>query len=67
MLLAVAMATADALLDALGIPGKVVVHDQRAELEIDAFRCGLSSDHNARPVPGNNRQEQTAYRLSATR
>ena len=47
VLLAVAMAAADALLDALRIPGQVVVHHQRAELEVDAFGAGLGGDHDA--------------------
>src|SRR5262249_30284694 len=34
-LLAIAVAAADALFDALGFPGKVVIHDEIAELEID--------------------------------
>ncbi len=46
VLLPVAMAAADALLDALRVPGEVVVHHQRAELEIDAFRAGLGGDHD---------------------
>ena len=37
VLLAVAVAAADALLDALRVPGQVVVHHQRAELEVDAL------------------------------
>ena len=34
------MAAADALFDALGIPGQIIVHDQRAELQIDTFGGG---------------------------
>ena len=37
VLLAVAMAAADALLDPLRVPGQIVVDDQRAELEVDAL------------------------------
>lgn len=37
VLLAVAMAAADALFDALGVPGQVVIEHQRAELQVDAF------------------------------
>ena len=47
VLLAVAVAAADALLDALGIPRQVVIHDQRAELEVDALRAGFGGDHDA--------------------
>ena len=42
------MATADALLDPLGIPGQVVVDDQGAELEIDALGAGFGGDHDGR-------------------
>ena len=47
VLLAIAMATADALLDALRVPGQVVIHHQGAELEIDALRARLGGDHDA--------------------
>ena len=47
VLLSVAMAPADALLNALRIPRQIVVHDERAELEIDALRPRLRSDHDA--------------------
>jgi hypothetical protein len=47
VLLPVAMAAADALLDALRVPGQVVVHYQRAELEVDAFGARLGGDHDA--------------------
>ena len=47
VLLAVAVAAADALLDALRVPRQVVVDDQRAELEVDALRAGLGGDHDA--------------------
>ena len=29
-----------------GIPGKVVVHDERAELQVDAFRRRFRGDHH---------------------
>ena len=44
--LAVAVAAADALLDALGIPREVVVYDEGAELEIDTLRARLGGDHD---------------------
>ena len=47
VLLAIAMATADALFDALRVPGQVVVDDQRTELQIDTFGAGLGGDHDA--------------------
>ena len=47
VLLAVAVAAADALLDALRIPRQVVVHDERAELKVDALGAGLGRDHDA--------------------
>lgn len=46
VLLAIAMAAPDTLLDALGIPRQVVVHDERAELEVDAFGARLGRDHD---------------------
>ena len=47
MLLAVPVAAANALLDALRIPGKVVIYNQRAELEVDAFGARFGRNHNA--------------------
>ena len=47
VLLAVAVAAADALLDALRVPRQVVVHHQRAELQVDALGAGLGGDHDA--------------------
>ncbi len=49
-LLAVAVAAADALLDALGVPGQVVVDHQIAELQVDALGGGLGGDHDGRLV-----------------
>ena len=46
VLLAVAMATANALLDALRVPGKVIVHDHGAELQVDAFCGRFRGDHD---------------------
>ena len=46
VLLPVAVAAADALLDPLRVPGQVVVHDQRAELEVDALGCGLGGEQD---------------------
>ena len=46
VLLPVTVAAADALLDALRVPGEVVVHHQGAELEVDALRAGLGGDHD---------------------
>ena len=46
VLLPVAVAAADALLDALRVPGQVVVDDQRAELQVDAFRRGLGGEQD---------------------
>src|SRR3954451_19749197 len=51
MLLAIAMAPPNSLLDSLGVPRQVVVDDQRAELEIDPLRGGLGSDENLSLVP----------------
>lgn len=46
VLLSVAMAATDPLLDALRVPRQVVVHDERAELKVDAFRSGLGRDED---------------------
>ena len=46
MLLPVAMTTANPLLNALRVPGQIVVDDQRTELQIDPFRRRLGSDHH---------------------
>ena len=48
VLLAVAMAAADALLDALRVPRQVVVHDRVAELQVQALGAGLGGDEDAR-------------------
>lgn len=50
-LLAIAVATTDALLDPLGVPGQVEVDQQRAELKIDAFGTGFGGDQNGFTVP----------------
>ena len=47
VLLTVAMATANSLFDPLWIPRQVVINDERAKLEIDAFRSCLGRDHDA--------------------
>jgi len=47
VLLPVAMAATNALFDALGIPGQVVVDHQGAELQVDTFGCGFGGDHDA--------------------
>lgn len=46
MLLSVSMAATDSLFDALRVPGKVVIDDQRAELEVQSLRCGLCCNHD---------------------
>ena len=45
--LAIAMASTYALFNALGVPRQIVVHDQRAELEVYAFRCGFGCQKNS--------------------
>ena len=50
VLLPVAMAAADALLDPLRVPGQIVVDDQRAELQVDAFGRGFGCEHDRRVV-----------------
>ena len=51
VLLTVAVAATDPLLDPLRVPGQVEVDDQRAELEVDPFRPGLGRDHDLTLVP----------------
>jgi len=46
VLLAVAVAATDTLLDPLGIPREIVIHHERAELEIDALGPGLRGNHD---------------------
>ena len=46
VLLPVSMAATDALLDALWVPRQVVVHNQRAELQVDALGGRLGRHHH---------------------
>ena len=46
VLLAIAVAAADALFDALRVPGKIVIDHQRAELQVDPFGGRLGGDHD---------------------
>ncbi len=46
MLLTVAMAAADALLDPLRVPRQIVIHNHRAELKIDPFRPRFGGNHD---------------------
>ena len=39
------MAAANALLDTLRVPRKVIIDDQRAELQVQAFGCGFGGNH----------------------
>ncbi len=50
MLLSVAVAASDPLLDAVRVPGQIVVDDQRAELQVHTLGGGLGRDHDAGPV-----------------
>ena len=50
-LLTIAMAPANALFNALWIPGQIVVHYQITELQVDAFRRGLGRDHDFGVIP----------------
>ena len=45
-LLAIAVAAADALFDALRVPGQVVVHHGVAKLQVKALGAGLGADHH---------------------
>src|SRR6266540_2362383 len=47
--LAVAMAPPDPLLDALRVPGQVVVHDRLAELQVQSLRSRFRRDQDSRP------------------
>ena len=51
MLLPQSMHATDALLDPLGIPGQVIVHDERAELEVEPFGAGLGGDQQRPALP----------------
>jgi len=44
--LAVAVDAAHALFEAVGVPGDVVVEEDVADLQIDAFACGLGGDEH---------------------
>ena len=54
MLLAIAMAAANALFDALRVPGQIVVDDQRAELKVDALGAGFGGNHDPALARGSN-------------
>src|ERR1035437_8167918 len=45
-LLAVPVAPANPLLDALRVPGQVIVNDEVAELQVDPLRCRFGGDHD---------------------
>ena len=60
--LAVAVAAADALLDALRVPGQVVVDDEIAELKVDALGGGLGRDQDA---ASSRKCSTSAARMSA--
>ena len=50
-LLAVAVDTSHALLKAVGVPGNVPVDKQAAELEVDAFTCGVRGNQDLGLIP----------------
>ena len=64
-LLTVAMAASNALLDALRIPGQIVVDDRLAELQVQTLRAGLRADQDSRTGPElvHERQPQATSRL----
>src|SRR5258708_7895987 len=47
VLLAIAMATANALLDTLWVPRQIVINNERTKLKVDAFRACLGCNHDA--------------------
>src|SRR5712691_7657216 len=51
MFLPIAMATTDALLNALGIPGQIVVDDETTKLQVDPFCARFGSNHNGGTLP----------------
>src|SRR5690606_6072288 len=51
MLLAVTVASPNALLDPLRVPRQVIVDYKRAELQVDAFRRRLRGDHDRHVAP----------------
>ena len=48
--LTVAVAAADALLDALRVPGQIIVDDRVAELQVQALRARLRRDQDPRTL-----------------
>src|SRR6266700_3256195 len=51
MFLPIAMATTDALLNTLRIPGQIVVDDETTKLQVDPFCARFGSNHNGSPLP----------------
>src|SRR6266700_8240741 len=51
MFLPIAMATADALLDALWIPGQIIINHEATELEIDPFCARFGGNHDGGTLP----------------
>lgn len=49
--LSITMAAADALFDALGIPGKIEINDQRTELKVDTFCARFRRDEDGLAFP----------------
>ena len=48
--LAVAVTATNALLNTLRIPRQIVIHHERAELQVDSFRSRFRGDHNDRLI-----------------
>ena len=46
MILADAVNSSEALLDAVGVPGQVVIHHEVGPLEVDAFASGVGGQQN---------------------
>src|SRR5262245_14044239 len=51
MFLPIAVATTDALLDALWIPGQIIIDHEATELEIDPFRARFGGNHDGGTLP----------------
>src|SRR5882672_6350849 len=51
MFLPIAMATTDALLNALRIPGQIVIDDKTTKLQVDPFCARFGSNHNGGTLP----------------
>ena len=66
VLLPVAMATSDALLDALRVPRQIVIHHHRAKLQVNAFCTRFGCNHDLAFVAKVINQRRAHIRSSRT-